>query len=157
MIGAKELIRRLPVVDENILAEAARNPVFFMDAARYRVSKMRMRLAAEAALEYTSSRISLRLRRRGEKSTEGAIKAALAIDSRIVPLRQALHSAEASEELAKLILEAIRYRRDAIRIIGEARVYEGVRESSEVERITAKRKLQQTARELNERRQRTGE
>lgn len=155
-ITSKSLIEKLTVVDENILAEAARQPLLFVDAARYRVHKMRRRAQADAALDYARSSLGLKTRKAPseDRLTEGAVKAIIDTDKNICVLRAGLDEAEAQEELAKLILEAYRYRRDAIRILAEARVYEGMRETAEVEKIETRRKLSRKARELEDRRNR---
>jgi len=154
MVGSKELIERLSIVDENVLAEAAKQPLLFIDAARYRVGKMRKRAQADAALDFNRSSLGLKIRKKPseDRVTEGAIKSLIDIDPTTRSLRAALDEAEAEEELSKLILEAYRYRRDAIRILAEAHVYEGIKESSEVERAETRRKLSRKARELEDRR-----
>jgi hypothetical protein len=154
-ITSAVLIKRLPLVDENILAEAAKQPMLFIDAARYRVAKMRSRLKSEATLEYATAAVALKIRVRradGEKLTEGAVKAKVAKNLSLRTLRTACDDSTAREEFSKLILEAYRMRRDGIRIIADAHNYEGVKESSELQRIETRRKMVKRARALEEKR-----
>lgn len=150
---ARELIEQLAILDENVLAEAARQPQQFMRVARYRVSKMRKRSQAVAAVEYQRYRKALAIRAaknsEGEKITEGAIKERVELSSRTQALRDVMERSFAEEELAKLLLEAYRIRRDSIRIIAEAQVYEASRETAEIEKVTARQKLAAEARKLN--------
>jgi hypothetical protein len=152
----KEVISRLPIVDENILAEAARQPELFKDAARVRVTKMRKRLAAEAAADHYEAERNLRSRARrdeqGKKPTEGEIKERTACDPKMRRLRRVKDAAFAMEELSKLLLEAYRMRRDSVRVLSEAYNIEGIKDSKEIDRVMEHRKLTSRARSLEERR-----
>jgi hypothetical protein len=158
-ISAESLIERLALVDEDILAEAAKQPILFIDAARYRVAAMRRRAQAVAELDSKRSRIALTIRARrdgsGEKKfTEAALKEKVESQTVIRDLRAATERAYESEELAKLILEAYRMRRDGIRVIAETQIAEGMRGSKEIERIEQSRHIRNKARVLEETRRR---
>jgi hypothetical protein len=152
---ADKLIRTLALVDENIMFEAATQALKFMDAARYRVSKMRMRVRAEAELASFATSLELRLRARPEgdkRITEAWYKARIASHPKWLRLKRAVEDASEREELSKLILEAFRMRRDAIRVIAEAQVYEAGKTVSTFEQLQEKRKLQFQQRVLEKRR-----
>jgi hypothetical protein len=159
-INSESLISRLALVDENIMAEAAKQPILFIDAVRYRVSAMRARAQANAELDYRRSRIALTIRARkdaaGEKKfTEAALKEKVESQTVIRELRAKMERSYESEELAKLILEAYRMRRDAIRVIAESQIAEGMRGGKEIELLEQNRHMHNTARSLEEKRRRT--
>jgi len=133
-------------------------PDLFVQASRYRVSKMRATYAAKATLdEYEADRglsVRQRLEDRGEKRTEKDIKSRVIKDKEYKRLRREVHRAEAREEFSKLVLEAFRMRRDAIRIIADHQHWEGGRQAAEVERIEQRKRLINEARELTNRRER---
>lgn len=152
-----ELASQLVIVDENIKNEALRQPSLFMRAARYRVAKMRATAAAKSSLEAQYAAIGLHIRTklkkiRQERVLEGEIKARILGNPGIKILQDAVQQAEWSEELSKLLLEGMRMKRDAIRIVAEMQSYEGLRETSEIERISQNRKLENKARDLHRRR-----
>lgn len=152
-----ELIESLTIVSENIIAEAVRQPRLFIEAARYRVAKMRARTAAEMALEQYAGAVGLKIRAHNdgkERLTVDHIKARIQRLPRHQELQTAVHEAEAREEFAKLLLEAFRQRRDALRIISDAEHYEAARESGEAERFVQHRQLADKARELHAQRKR---
>ena len=142
------------MLDENILAEAARQPQLFVRASRYRVEKMRDRAVAAARLDHLRSELALRIRAKkneaGEKITEAALKERLERHSQHRKLREEMERAYEQEELSKLLLDAYRQRRDAIRILADARNYEAIRGTAEIERIESQRKLRKRARELEQ-------
>jgi len=157
-IDSNLLIKRLALVDENILAEAALQPQRFVDAARYRVEAMKQRAQAQAELEYRRSRLALAVRAKvaasGERATDKNTAERVENHSMIRELRAKLDRALEVEEFARLIMEAYRMRRDAIRVIAETQIAEGVKESRELEHIEQRRKVNRVARSLAERRQR---
>jgi len=155
-INSETLISHLALVDENILAEAARQPILFLDAARYRVAAMRHRAQANAELDYRRSRIALTIRARkdasGEKKfTEAALKEKVESQTAIRELRDKTERSYEAEEFSKLILEAYRMRRDAIRVIAESQIAEGMRGSKETDQI-ARDQVRASARRLEEQR-----
>jgi hypothetical protein len=157
-ITAESLIQQLALVDENILAEAAKQPILFIDAARYRVAAMRKRAQAAAELDATRSRVSLVLRARNfagdreKRMTDAGVKDKVETQSVVRTLRASMERAYEVEELSRLILEAYRMRRDAIRVIAETQIAEGMRGSKEVERLEQNRKIHARARTLDARR-----
>lgn len=157
MLKVSRLIESLSVVDENILAVAAGQPLLFVEASRYRVAKMRQRSRAEAALEACASELGLRFRTptgNEQRITEGYVKTRLLKHPRYRQMKEEVDRAEEREEFAKLLLEAYRMRRDAIKIIADAQTYEGAKGAYQVERDDMHRRLSNEARKLQERRKR---
>ena len=156
-----ELIDKLSLVAENILEEAAGQPLLFIEASRYRVARMRGTKKAKAWLDYLESRVALlhrqRARANDDKMTEAAVRERVLTNKKVRLARRALDDAEAHEEFAKLLLDAYRQRRDAVRIIGESQLAEGTREGRELEYIAQKKKMRERARELARRRQQNPE
>lgn len=155
---AKRLIAALAILDENILAEAARMAKLFGKAAEYRVEKMRVRMQADAALEICDAKLSLMYRARGSGKgrTEAFFKARITLHPRHRRLAKAKETATQREELAKLILDAYRMRRDAIKIIADHKPYEGLREEAMLDRKDQRRRMRKHAHSLENRRQRIG-
>ncbi len=155
---AKRLIAALAVLDENILAEAARMAKLFGKAAEYRVDKMRIRMQADAALEICDAKLTLMYRARGsgKGKTEAYFKARTTLHPRHRRLATAKETALQREELAKLILDAYRMRRDAIKIIADHRPYAGMREEAMLEQGDQRRRLHKRASSLESRRKHIG-
>lgn len=149
---ARRLIELLAVVDEDILAEAIRQPTLMVQASRYRVAKMRDRAQAIARLDAARAELALKIRNKkdaaGRKMTEGALKERLELSPTIRRLREESDRAYEGEELAKLILESFRQRNSAIKIVADVRVYEGSREGAEVESGEMRRRMVSRARTL---------
>ena len=146
------LINSLQIVDENVCAEAVKQPLLFVEAARYRVSKMRGRAMADAALDELTSRLSLMHRARAtDKPTNDHIKALVQKNPKWKVARDRLQRAEESEEFSKLLLEAFRSRDRALKIIADAHWYEGAKESSAFEREQQNTRLRTEVRTLQAR------
>ena len=155
---SRELISKLAIVGEDILSEAAKQPLLFVDAAAYRVAAMRKRATAVAAIEQKRAHLVLRKRAEkddlGKKVTEGEIKANVEASKIIASLRHDVDRAYETEEFAKLIIEAYRMRRDAIRIIAEAENFGRMSGSKEIENIEQRKKMVSQVRTLEARRRR---
>jgi hypothetical protein len=155
-INTKSLIERLALVDENVLVEAALQPLRFVDAARFRVAAMKRRAQATAELEYKRSRLGQLIRARGaetgERITDKACNERVEQHSQIRELRDKQDRALEIEEFARLIMEAYRMRRDAIRVIAETQIAEGVKVTNEIDRIDHSRKIRNAAMRLDAKR-----
>lgn len=160
MTKSADLIEQLSVIDENINAEAVRQPALFMDAVRLRVACMRRRAQAEAELESFVMRRSLVIRTQSagkERATEGFIKARVHKHPKFKQYQSALIDAQAEEELAKLLLEAYRQRNSAIKILAESQNYEANKSVMDFERKDATRKLSNRARQIQQSKSRYSE
>ena len=105
--------------------------ILFSRAAKYRVEAMRTRMQSDTALEACDARLGLRFRaragsRQGKAPTEAYFKAKIVLNSAHKRLAKAKEDATYREELAKLILDAYRMRRDAIKIIADHQLYPAV-------------------------------
>jgi hypothetical protein len=157
-----QLIRSLAVIDENIRAEAIAQATLFIEASRYRVECMRVRMQAEAEFEAFSSKRWLVIREKKsqvskERITNDQIKSQLQIGSNYRRLKAAVNRAEAEEEFSKLLLEAYRMRRDALKILADAQGYEASKQTAELEKDMIHRKMEREARRLYSSRQRDQE
>jgi hypothetical protein len=154
-LKAKELISKLPIVQENILAEAAIQPQLFMSAAEYRILKMQKVSQTGIELEAAKAKIALKIRAtkddQGKKPTEGYVAQRTEAQSSIKQKRLEYEQARTEDEFAKLILEAYRHRRDAIRIIADVQMSQGGH-NKELNRIVQRYSMGKQARELEERR-----
>lgn len=130
--------------------------ILFAKAARYRVDAMRSRCQAEAAMEEAGATLNLRYRANtsGERKTEAYYKSRIMLNPRYKRCKKALEEAVLREELAKLILDAYRMRRDGIKIISEHRGYGAMDGEAMLERSNQTRRLAARARQLSIRRQR---
>lgn len=148
------LLSSLVVIDENIKIEAVKQPGLFIEAVRYYVSKMRAHSQAEAVFEEFVARRGLFLRSQKrdskERLTEGYFKARIQKHPKYKVLQQALFNAKSEEVFAKLLLEAYRMRRDAIKILADAANYEAGRSVMEIERGDVTRRLRNKARRVQE-------
>lgn len=148
----QKLIDSLRIVSEDIKQEAMDQPTLFLAAARYRVDMMRKRAKAGAELEAKKARLTVAIRNKknekGEKMTEGTLKATIEKNEVVMAMRDASDRAYEDEEFAKLLVEAYRQRRDSIRIVADMQAYEGMREGAEVERIEQNKLLHAEARKL---------
>jgi hypothetical protein len=151
-----ELLEEVPVIEEDVQREAVKQVELFVKAARLRVEAMRKQHRAGAELEAKKAGLAVAIRNKknllGEKITEGALKEKLEMHSLVRKLREESDQAYEHEELAKLVLEALRQRRDAIRVIADMQAYEGMREGAEVERISQRKKLVGEVRKIQSRR-----
>ncbi len=118
-MNADALIEKIPLVDENILEEAARQPMLFVEASRYRVDCMRERARADAHFDYLTARIATLIRDRyrdvGRKISEAQVKELVGSNKKLRLARATLDRALEEEEFSKLLLDAYKQRRDAIR------------------------------------------
>lgn len=160
MRDVNSIIESVAIVAENVNTEAIRQPMLFIEAAQYRVATMRVRARAKAELEVFEAEFSFKVRKAGqggERITEGHVKARLVRHPKRQRLQAVLDRAEEQEELGRLILEAYRHRRDALKIIAEGQIAEGIKESSEIEKAEQHRRLSLEARKLHSRRARAAE
>jgi hypothetical protein len=124
-----ELLSSLSFREELVQVAAAHQPTLFVKAARLRVQCMRDRARADAQLDETKAESQARVREHlaqsGQKITIDAVADGATLDPAVQKMRATLRAAEAREEMGKLMLEAFRHRRDAIKVIAEAQLIEG--------------------------------
>lgn len=147
------LLASLAVIDENINYEAVRQPALFIEAVRYYVDKMKAYSQAEAAFEAFIARRGLAIRastRGRERATEGYIKARIQKHSKFKLLQEQMFASKADDVFAKLLLEAYRMRRDAIKILADSQNYEASKSVMDIERVDVTRRLRNKARRVQE-------
>jgi len=135
----KELINQLDFTEENLRSALVSQATLLMQASRYRVKKLRDRLAAEANLAQQQSEWASRIRRISSKSekkvTEAYIKEEVSGAETVVSARQELDEAKVLEEQAKLLVDAYQSRgsmiKSLVQLIGsEAAVERGIIQSA---------------------------
>jgi hypothetical protein len=109
---------------EKSVADAARNQAqLFAEASRYYVKKMRVRIQAEQHMEFVESEVNLQIRwhdkEKGDKRTEGHVKALINKSKRVVAARKEYARAQTEETWSKLLVDAYRHRNGAIRIVAD--------------------------------------
>jgi hypothetical protein len=119
----KALLANLSFSPENVVQAAVTTPGMFRDAAEYRKLCLFERNQAKMLFEREEATYALKMRKigrdTGTKVTEGEISAKVAANLRMVPLIQARDRAEENEEFSKLVVDAVRVRRDCLRMISE--------------------------------------
>lgn len=119
----EDLLARLDFSPEAVVTAAAEQPILFLKAARYRVTRMRNRLQAAMQCEEVRADKAMALRSNarssGERITEGAIAELLTVSPAVKNAQDVANTATEEEEFAKLLLEAFRHRRDCLKVIGD--------------------------------------
>jgi hypothetical protein len=122
-VDLKGLLKKLDFTEEDLIRADLEQPRLYMEASRFRVRLMRKVIQAEAALELVSVGSALRIRKKyrelGKSITESAIKERVANNPDVQDCKKRLGEVEAMEEWAKLLLEAFKMRRDAVKILAE--------------------------------------
>jgi len=117
------VLNRLEFSPDDCVRAAAENPLLFRDVIDYRIDKMRDRNAAKMQMEKIKAEIELAIRAdaraNGDKVTEGTIDAKLLVDPKVDKAIKLFNAAEEADEYSRLLLEAIRLRRDALKVIGD--------------------------------------
>lgn len=143
------LLKQLDFSDEEVVDASKAQPKLFVEAVRFRVQMMRDATRIESQLSLvksqTSAKFRAKLKERGERATEGQVSERLGTDPEIVSLTAKLNEAEQAEEYSKLLLEAFRMRRDALKVVADvlgAELFISKREFGTTELQKMKRKLE---------------
>lgn len=123
-VDLDNLIKQLDFAEENLIQANREQPSLFLEASRYRVKRMRVRIQSESEYEMKQSEASIFLRglkKKAEKGvmTEGYIRDKVRIRPDVVTAREKFDKAQAHEEWSKLLLEAYRQRGSAIKTLAE--------------------------------------
>ncbi len=122
-LDLRTLLGRLEFSEENLEQAVLEQAKLFMVAANYRVLKMRQRQQVEGQLKQQTAALALQYRKKARTKngkrqlTEGYLSDLLAWSPRLGGLKEKTQRAEQLEEYAKLLLEAFRQRRDALKIL----------------------------------------
>lgn len=118
-----DLDKRIDFVPEAVVKEACEQTVLFRDAISLRLIAMEGRQKAKSASERTAADARVRLRDQyklsGDKITESGLDAACTLDPTCRLANDELNEWEGIEEMAKLMLEVFRMRRDCLRMVAE--------------------------------------
>lgn len=115
-----QLLESLSFSREGLQKAVLDQAPLFMEAASYRVAKMKNRQDAEAALDEMRRTMSLKIREdnAGKKGlTERFINDFIEDQASVKEARRKLEQSERVEELSKLLIEAYRHRKDSLRIL----------------------------------------
>lgn len=152
MMELEELLAKLDFSDTDVVAASLEQPSLFMEAARFRTRKMRLKARAEMLLNAILAEESLRLRKRavirGEKLTEKLIETTLDTRSVVKDARQRFNLAREGEEYSKLLVEAFQMRRDVCKIISQLMVGEMQMTGREAMATVNKQQLEQVRERL---------
>ncbi len=122
-IDVKKLLAGVEFNPDDVVTAAARNAVFFVDAAQFRLACMEKRAAAKLAHERVEAETSLAVRKYhkdlGDKITEGTVDATVLLTPAVKSAAEALSKADVYDEYSKLIVEVFRMRRDCLRIVDD--------------------------------------
>ncbi len=104
----RELMDKLDFTEETLVQVLLEQAKLLMESSRYRIKKLKERLALEADFTRIQSEVSLRLRKEASdvKKTEAYIREIAASSPRVVRAKEKLDRAKALEEWGKLLVEA---------------------------------------------------
>lgn len=120
-VDLRKLVKRLDILDENVIRHAEEQPHLYLRAARFRARKQHELIEADRKLDLAKAEASLKLRkadRDGKPRTEAYYKELVLQDSRVRKYQKRYNAAVVADEFAKQLLEAYRQRAQSIRIIG---------------------------------------
>ena len=122
-VDLSELIEVLDIADGDVLEAARKQPKLFLAAVNYRIQQMRKSNQQKSALEVYRSQLATKFRaarkEAGDRVTEGQVQERLLRDKQYLAMQREVDVAEEREEWAKLLLDAYRMRRDALKIMAD--------------------------------------
>lgn len=113
----RELIDQLDFTEENLREALVSQAKLLFTASKYRVKKLRERLAIEAELSQVQTDAALRLRgsKSDKKVTEAYIKERVAGTKEVIAIKREVDEAKVLEEQAKLLVDAYQSRGSMIK------------------------------------------
>jgi len=115
------LVDGLSLNADTVLQDASHLAHQFLDAANYRVQKMRKEVEAEMALDVARAEAEIEIRnsatQTGEKVTENHIKAHLILNPEVAAATKLFNDRQAEHEYGKLLVEAYRIKRDCLKAV----------------------------------------
>jgi len=122
-VDIKRLLRKLDFQDTEVVAAAQEQSILFFEASKLRTQKARIRMNREAIVDLVKSEVLLSeratLMEAGESFTMGSLNAQVTVHSDYQKATRRLRMAIEEEEAAKLLLDAYKHRRDALKIVLE--------------------------------------
>lgn len=121
-IDVEKLLDSIPLHEEELIAAALDQPELAMQANRWRVQRMHVRVKLETELETLRARVGHRYRRMKDASgrrefTDPAVKERVELDPQVIRLQKKLNRAIVIEELSKNLKDVFFMRSDSIRTI----------------------------------------
>lgn len=122
-VNLRYLLDSLDFSDEDVVEAAKKQAKLFLEAARFRVRKMRERIGAEAKYKALQASKGAKYRKSlattGARVTEGQISERVTANAEVKRALEAFQEAQEVEEFSKLLLEAYRMRRDSAKVVAE--------------------------------------
>ncbi len=122
-VDIEELLRNSDFLDEDIVRAAQIQPKLYLQAAIYRVQKMRRKQRRAAKLKSLHSTLASKARKHlkhlGERATDKQVEEMVSQEDDIIELEASLAKAEQEEEFGKLLLTVMQMRRDSLKINAE--------------------------------------
>lgn len=119
----KRLLDNLHFEEAQAVHAAASQASLFFEACKVQTHAMKQRMVAQRNLEILKATLLLRARNeslgRGEKIGQKILDAMVLSDPEFLTAHRRLEKAEEYEATAKLLVEAYRQRREALRIVGD--------------------------------------
>lgn len=117
-VNLERLIAKLDFHEEDVERATREQASLFLEACRYRVKKLRSKVAAKTNYEQKYARVAMQFRALKKKGqTEGSIKDRVPLHSSVREAKKALDKATVAEEFAELMTEAYKQRFHACRIL----------------------------------------
>lgn len=117
------IIEQLTFDDANVALANLNQGKLYLDASTLYVQVLRSCADQKAEVSRLRSALSLSIRKNaaasGEKITEGGIEARLSVSPKVRAAEALLRSLEQQQEFVRLLLEAMKMRRDAIKNLSE--------------------------------------
>lgn len=130
-VNLNELINSLELSEEALAHEILEQPKLFLQAARYRVEKMKVRMRAEAVLNQIQLETAGKVRQTEAdvKVTEKYIQEQTDQDPSVRAAQRAFDDAKVMEEWSKLLLDSFRERGSSCKVIVQLLGAEAAKES----------------------------
>lgn len=154
-VNMVKLIDRLAFDPDELEEAAVEQPGLYLEASRWRIQQMKLRLVRAAKVERLKSKVGLAQRRekhthRGERITEGHIKDIVELNPRLRKARIRLERAYLLEEFGKSLVETFRQREHMVRELLQSRGQEISSEIRQVKNRMAGNDIRKKARKLHD-------
>lgn len=114
---------RMAFSPEGIVDAAVEQTQLFLDAIGYRMEQMEASMSSKASYEVTRADEATKLRERavanGERLTENSLEEKLLLSLKVSGALKRNQEAARKDEYSKLLLEALRMRKDCIRFVAD--------------------------------------
>ena len=113
VIKLEQLLVDIDFSDENLVEAIMKQPGLLLAASRWRVDRLRRRITAESNWTQVQTTAAIRARSGGDgetKITEKYIEECVRVDPVVIEARRLYDEARATEEFAKLLIDAYQMR-----------------------------------------------